>query len=340
MVTWLVLASVVALVVVSPVVVARAEGTPSATVAQTAGAEGMTAMGKWTQPAILSGCSGTGAPHVVFPSDSPTHGTGPGAIVWSASPRCPSGAGVLVATISPADDDVPGQPALPRTATGQTIALRGAVAATPGPYGRIVIAGASAGEGATPAGELLLRYRTDTNQADLTRLLAEWEHWSAEVLESHLSYPVLAYFRSQHSNQSWLAALTTILDTSALVMIGFDGWCMRQAELTFAMARHAMVDLAQVFSAPQYQLPAERLPDEAFAALIAQLKQNGMTFRDLGGQHRLAELRAMYEPYAAALSHYFALPLPAWVREGEHLDNWQAAPWKTRVADRDSPDHF
>ena len=118
-------------------------------------AEGMTATAIWSAPAILSGCSGTGAPHVVFPSDSPTQGTGPGAIVWSTSSPCPSGAGVLVAAISP-EDDVPGQPALPRTAAGQTIALRGSVAATPGPYGRIVIAGASAGEGAAPADELLL----------------------------------------------------------------------------------------------------------------------------------------------------------------------------------------
>jgi hypothetical protein len=140
----LVLACAIALVVL-PVVVASAEGTPGA-----AGA----GAGKWTQPAILSGCPGTGAPHVVFPSDSPTQGTGPGAIVWSTSSPCPSGAGVLVAAISA--EDVPGQPALPRTATGQTIALRGSIAATPGPYGRIVIAGASAGEGAAPADELLL----------------------------------------------------------------------------------------------------------------------------------------------------------------------------------------
>ncbi len=121
-------------------------------------AEGMAATAKWSAPAILSGCPGAGAPHVVFPSDSPTHGTGPGAIVWSASSPCPAGAGVLVAAISP-EDDVPGQPALPRTAAGQTIALRGSVAATPGPYGRIVIAGAagaSAGEHTAPAGELLL----------------------------------------------------------------------------------------------------------------------------------------------------------------------------------------
>jgi hypothetical protein len=138
---------------------AGAEGaqTAGAEGAQTAGAEGVMAVGKWTQPAILSSCPGTGTPHVVFPSDSPTHGTGPGAIVWSTSSPCPAGAGVLVAAISPEDDDIPGQAAPPRTANGQTIALRGSVAATPGPYGRIVIAGASAGgEGATPAGELLL----------------------------------------------------------------------------------------------------------------------------------------------------------------------------------------
>jgi hypothetical protein len=119
-------------------------------------AEGTTGTGQWSPPAVLNGCPGTGAPHVVFPSDSPTHGTGPGAIVWSASSPCSAGAGVLVAAISPEDDDIPGQPALPRTASGQTIALRGSVAATPGPYGRIVIAGASAGEQTAPAGELLL----------------------------------------------------------------------------------------------------------------------------------------------------------------------------------------
>jgi hypothetical protein len=157
MVALLVLAYAITLAALP--VAADGEGTTTtgAVGAQTAGAEGVTAAGKWTQPAILSSCPGTGAPHVVFPSDSPTHGTGPGAIVWSTSSPCPAGAGVLVAAISPEDDDVPGQAAPPRTANGQTITLRGSVAATPGPYGRIVIAGASAGgEGATPAGELLL----------------------------------------------------------------------------------------------------------------------------------------------------------------------------------------
>lgn len=98
--------------------------------------------GKWSQPAILSSCPGAGAPYVVFPQDKPTHATGSGAIVWSTSPPCPGGAGAQVATLS--REDIPGQPASPRTTTGRTIALSGPLAAAAGPYGRIVIAGASA----------------------------------------------------------------------------------------------------------------------------------------------------------------------------------------------------
>jgi hypothetical protein len=93
-------------------------------------------------------------PHVVFPSDSPTHGTGPGAIVWSASYPCQGGAGVRVAVISAAD--IPGTAGRPRGSNGQALALRGPLSASAGPYGRIVIAATSAGGAATPAGGLLL----------------------------------------------------------------------------------------------------------------------------------------------------------------------------------------
>ena len=100
------------------------------------------------------------------------------------------------------------------------------------------------------AAELLLRHRDTPGMEALRELLHEWELWSAEFLEIHLSYPVLAYFRSQHDNQSWLAALTTILDTTALVVTGVEGACQRQAQRTFAMARHAVVDLAIIFQTP------------------------------------------------------------------------------------------
>src|SRR3989442_9283824 len=89
------------------------------------------------------------------------------------------------------------------------------------------------------AGELLWRYRWDKSGDALAELLREWERGAADVLESHLSYPALAYFRSQHYNQSWLAPLTTMLDASPLGLAGLEGGCVGPARLTFAMARHA-----------------------------------------------------------------------------------------------------
>ena len=193
----------------------------------------------------------------------------------------------------------------------------------------IAISMLDARAGSPPAAvELLWRQRDDAERRGLGQLLVEWERWAAEVLESHLSYPVLAYFRSQHGNQSWLAALTTVLDTSALTMVSVEGWCARQARLTFAMARHAVVDLAQVFRAPRRESLPERLTDAEFAELTQRLERAGMTFRGTDVRARLLELTVLYEPYVTALSAHLALPLPSWTRKTKRHDNWQAAPWK------------
>src|SRR6059036_3639198 len=177
------------------------------------------------------------------------------------------------------------------------------------------------------ASELLWRHRGDPGAGALTELLRHWERWAADVLESHLSYPPLAYFRSQHYNESWLAALTTILDTSAVVMVGLDGWCARQAELTFAMARHAVVDLAQVFSTPP-EPAVGRLATAQLARLRERLAGGGLKLRARPDfEERLTELRRMYEPYVEALARHLAVPLPPWVREVERPDNWQTSAW-------------
>ncbi len=178
------------------------------------------------------------------------------------------------------------------------------------------------------AGELLWRQRDDPDHEGLRTLLQEWEHWAADVLESHLSYPALAYFRSQHNNQSWLAALTTILDTSALVMVGLEGFCARQARLTFAIARHAVVDLAQVLTKPPTEPIAERLSDADLERLRARLAQGGMELQSARLAERLGELRRLYEPYATVLAIHLELPLSPWVRTVDHADNWQTSAWK------------
>jgi hypothetical protein len=178
------------------------------------------------------------------------------------------------------------------------------------------------------AGELLRRHSYAHGQDALRELLKDWEHWCAELMESHLSYPVLAYFRSQHDNQSWIASLTAILDTCSLVMVGIDGACERQAELTFAIARHAVVDLSQVFGTSPRPLPEDRLPPAELLRIRDVLAQHGLKLNDgEAADARLIELRLMYEPYIFALASYLNQSLPPWIPQKKGKDNWQTTAW-------------
>jgi lysophospholipase L1-like esterase len=176
------------------------------------------------------------------------------------------------------------------------------------------------------AAEFLRRMAGCQGQELFDQVLREWERWSAKLLEGHLSYGVLCFFRSQHSNQSWLAALTAILDSSALVIAGIGGMDSHQAKLTFAAARHAVVDLTQVMGA-QYQSNApERLPGADLERLKARLAELHMALQP-GAQERLHELRQQYEPYSQALAVTLAITLPPWIEANGHKDNWQSGPW-------------
>jgi hypothetical protein len=180
------------------------------------------------------------------------------------------------------------------------------------------------------ATEMLRRHAESGNLNELGSVLREWERWAAELLESHLSYPVLCYFRSQHDNQSWLAALTTVLDTCALVMVGVKGLPAWQAKLTFAMARHAVVDIAQVFrTAPAGpQACATRLYPGDLERLRVILEDNGAALQDgMEAELRLEELRQMYEPYVSSLSSMLMMPLPPWILANDAIDNWKTSAW-------------
>ncbi len=178
------------------------------------------------------------------------------------------------------------------------------------------------------AGELLRRHSYEGGQDALRELLKDWELWSAELMESHLSYPVLAYFRSQHDNQSWIASLTAILDTCALVKVGIDDACERQAELTFAIARHAVVDLSQVFGTEPKALPHERLTAADLSRIRDTLAQHGLKLKDgEEADHKLTALRGMYEPYIFALANYLNQSLPPWIPQKKGKDNWQTTAW-------------
>jgi hypothetical protein len=166
------------------------------------------------------------------------------------------------------------------------------------------------------------------DQKVLDEVLRDWERWSAELLESHISYPVLSFFRSQHSNQSWLGALTTMLDVTSLVLTGIDGVHPGQAKLTFAMARHAAVDLAQVVNARYDAAAPDRLPAADLDGLWDALAGAGLKLRhDDYARDKLSKLRSMYEPYVHSTARNLMLTLPAWKYPEKTRDNWQAGPW-------------
>jgi hypothetical protein len=184
------------------------------------------------------------------------------------------------------------------------------------------------------AGELLRRHGQAQSMDALTSLLQSFEQWSADLLESHLSYPVLAYYRSQHDRESWLFALTAILDACALIGLRFEGapeWersLVWQAHLTFAMARHAVVDLALVFNATPYEPAEDRLPAESLAQMRASLSAAGIPLRkDKAAEVQFAAMRRQYEPYVNALARRMLLSLPPWLAETEAADNWQTSAW-------------
>jgi len=180
------------------------------------------------------------------------------------------------------------------------------------------------------AGELLRRNGND--MSGLEQLLCKWEEWSAELLESHLSYPFLVYFHSQHVNQSWLGALTAILDTSALVIAGIDGGPIRQAKLTFAIARQAVVELTQNFILSPPAPPPDRLPSSSFTVLRKMLEEADVSMRvGTATEQKLSDLRRMYEPYVQALSKYLLISMPPWFRISETPDSWQTGSWETPI---------
>jgi hypothetical protein len=190
------------------------------------------------------------------------------------------------------------------------------------------------------AAELLVRLagRSEdpgVDQRVLDEVLRDWERWAGELLESHISYPVLSFFRSQHSNQSWLGALTTMLDVTSLVLTGIEGVHPGQAKLTFAMARHAAVDLAQVVNARYDSTESDRLPDEELAALREALAAAGLRLRsDEYGEDKLTKLRSMYEPYVHSTGRNLMLTLPPWRFATKTRDNWQAGPWDKLIQSR------
>ena len=161
------------------------------------------------------------------------------------------------------------------------------------------------------AAALLQRAAARGSWRHLERDLQAWEEWAAELMETHLTYPLLAFYRSQHMNQSWLATLTAIVDVAAFIKATVPDENGDAADITFRIGRHALADLALQFRLEP--VPADRLSDSDFDDLFAIIDRSQIATVDREvARRRLHQYRGDYEPHAQALAETLALTLPPW----------------------------
>ena len=153
----------------------------------------------------------------------------------------------------------------------------------------------------------------DENIEELTELLWDWEQWSAELLTGNSTYPELGYFRGRLGEQSWLTAVTTIMDVSAMIIATTDGALAWQAKHTFGMARHAVAETARAFAIPPRRPYSDRNLFTSLTRLRGTLARSVVPLRDeITADEQLIVWQETYEPYVFALSDHFLMTLPVW----------------------------
>ncbi len=197
------------------------------------------------------------------------------------------------------------------------------------------------------ASTLICRHAESDSLEKLDALFCDWESWGAELLDSHLSYPMLAFYRSQHDDHSWLGGLAAVMDACALVLVGVEDLKPLQARMTFAMARHVVVEMGRSLHITPERAPADRLPHQAYLRMEALFQSAEVNWKSgSGAEETLAALRATYEPMLHAIADYLLIPLPSWIAsETDGADHWEqgrrgaiAGKLVEDLADRTSPD--
>ena len=171
--------------------------------------------------------------------------------------------------------------------------------------------------GSPPAAGVLLHRVIGREQwRELELELRSWEEWAAELMETQLSYPLLGFYRSQHVNQNWLAALTAMVDVAAFIKATAPEGKVVAADVTYSIGRHALADLSLQHGVVKHSI--DRLSEADFDELytIVESVTDDAVGREQARQ-RLTELRATYEQNAQALAEFFAIELPPWFPRGD-----------------------
>ena len=168
--------------------------------------------------------------------------------------------------------------------------------------------------GSPPSAAALLAWHADGGAEALERWLGRWESWAGDLIESHAAYPMLAFYRSQHTGQSWVGSLGTVLDLCTLIIAGADDGPRQQATATFMALRRTLDEVSDALQVPEISGATERAFD---APAVLQLHQGMRRLftnwqPDAAALDAITRLRSSYEPRLCALAAYLLLPLPDW----------------------------
>jgi len=136
---------------------------------------------------------------------------------------------------------------------------------------------------------------------------------------------MMAWFRSHHANQSWLTALTALMDSTAVVSLCSDRDLRLQAGFTFAMIRPALSDVSDILHLEASAPGTESLTNDDFSEIERCIQGGSASLH----ARRIAEadlrrLTFMYEPHARVLSDYLLMALRGWRPAEGVRRNWKA----------------
>jgi hypothetical protein len=151
----------------------------------------------------------------------------------------------------------------------------------------------------------------------LYRAFAEWEHWIADVLESHVSYPMLALFRSQHQGQSWVTALGVVTDAGTLASACIEGAQNREPYFVYRRGRRAVLEISSRLHVPSKVQPTW-LNEANFETAWKMLGELGVPLREKASAWAdLQELRATYGVELENLIDFLVAPRGFWGHSAE-----------------------
>jgi hypothetical protein len=152
----------------------------------------------------------------------------------------------------------------------------------------------------------------------------EWRKWSAMVLESHLAYPLLVYFRSSHDNEAWINSFGAVMDSAALILSSTESEARGPAKMMFTVGNHLVEDLASVF---QLKLTPDPIIEKSeYKAAIVRLRAAGYKITDgAAAWEQFAHYRSKYASALNQMAQYLLAPPAQWVGDRSYLPHRQRA---------------